>query len=80
MDTQSPVFSISRSTDPAWETAPWIVLRDDVVFLDGIQLQTEAESVCELLNQPPLKIVPINTTRPRWLAGGRGGRHRETLA
>jgi hypothetical protein len=70
------IFKIDRSTDPTWETAPWIILRGDEVLLDGIQEQSEAQSICDLLNQPPLKVVPINA-RPRWLAGGRGGRHRE---
>jgi hypothetical protein len=66
-------FTVTRSEDPEWETAPYIILKGDEVFLDGIQERSEAESIVELLNTP-LKVVQINT-RPRWLAGGRGGRH-----
>jgi TadE-like protein len=69
------IFSVVKSADAEWETAPFVVLLDDVSFLEGIQTEAEAQSLCDLLNQPPLKIIPIDTTRPRWLAGGRGGRH-----
>jgi len=46
------------------------------VFLDGVQEESEAQAICDLLNDPPRKVVQIST-RPRWLAGGRGGRHRD---
>jgi len=73
------IFKITRSTDPAWETAPFIVMRNaeghEEVFLDGIQEESEAQAICDLLNEPPRKVVQIST-RPRWLAGGHGGRHR----
>jgi hypothetical protein len=67
-------FVVARSCDEEWETAPYLVLRDNVVFLSGIQEQSEAQSLCDLLNTP-LKIVPIDAAQPRWLSGGRGGRH-----
>jgi hypothetical protein len=76
MPTPGPVFSVVKSTDVEWETAPYVIRKGDEVFLEGIQLRAEAEDICGLLNQP-LKVVPINTNRPRWLPGGRGGRHRE---
>ena len=76
MTTPAPVFSITRSEDPTWETAPYVIRKGEEVFLEGIQLREEAEDLCTLLNQPPLKIVPIDR-RQRWLPGGRGGRHRE---
>jgi hypothetical protein len=66
-------FTVIRSTDPSWETAPYTILKGDEVFLDGIQEQSEAQSIADMLNQPPT-VIQINT-RPRWLAGGRGGRH-----
>jgi hypothetical protein len=67
-------FTVARSDDPDWETAPFIVMRDQEVFLDGIQLESEAQALCDMLNQP-LKLVPINTRRPtRWISGGVGGR------
>jgi|HubBroStandDraft_1064217.scaffolds.fasta_scaffold21518_7 hypothetical protein len=70
-------FSVIRSDDPQWQTAPFIILRGDEVFLDGIQEESEAQSIADLLNTP-LKIIPIKP-QPRWLAGGRGGRHLATL-
>lgn len=74
------IFSVVRSTDPAWETAPFMVMRNEEgkeeVFLDGVQEESEAQAICDLLNEPPRPVVQINT-RPRWLAGGRGGRHRQ---
>ena len=76
MTTPAPVFSITRSEDPTWETAPYVIRKGEEVFLEGIQLREEAEDLCTLLNQPPLKIGPIDR-RQRWLPGGRGGRHRE---
>jgi hypothetical protein len=72
-------FTVIRSTDPSWESAPYTILKGDEVFLDGIQEQSEAQSLADLLNTP-LKIVPIRPLQPRRLAGGRGGRNRETLA
>jgi hypothetical protein len=71
------IFTVSRSIDPQWQTAPFQIFRDGVSFLEGIQEQAEAQSLCDLLNTP-LKIVPINPQQ-RWLAGGRGGRHREIV-
>ena len=73
------IFSVVKSSDVEWETAPYLILRDDVVFLEGIQEEREAQSLADLLNTP-LKIVPIKPLQPRRLAGGRGGRNRETLA
>jgi hypothetical protein len=69
------IFSVVKSTDAEWETAPYVILKGEDVFLEGIQEQSEAESLCNLLNQPPLHIVPINA-RPRWKSGDVGGRHK----
>jgi hypothetical protein len=67
-------FTVIRTTDVEWETAPYSILRDDVVFLEGIQEESEAQSLADLLNTP-LKVVPMIAPQPRWLSGGRGGRH-----
>jgi hypothetical protein len=69
------IFKVARTTDAEWETAPYLVLRDAEVFLEGIQEQSEAQALCDLLNAPPLKVVPMIGPQPRWLSGGRGGRH-----
>jgi hypothetical protein len=66
-------FSVARTEEPNWETAPYIILKGDDVFLEGIQERSEAEAIVELLSQSS-KVVAINT-RQRWLAGGRRRRH-----
>lgn len=54
-------FTVIRSDDLEWETAPYVILKGDEVFLDGIQEQSEAQSICDLLNQPPpSKLFPSN--------------------
>jgi hypothetical protein len=68
------IFSVVRTDDPEWETAPYQIFRDGVSFLEGIQLESEAQSLCDLLNTP-LRVVPMIAPQPRWLSGGRGGRH-----
>lgn len=63
-------FTVIRTEDPQWETAPWQVLKNNEVFLDGLQLETEAREICRLLNQPQPKIIPIRKPRftPRLIA------------
>ncbi len=81
------IYSVRKSTDPDWQFAPYEILIDGEVFLNGLELEEEADDICRLLvDLPPVhepkpilskhrpSVAPINT-RPRWLAGGRGGRH-----
>jgi hypothetical protein len=70
------IFTISRSDDPDDAHAPFLVLKDGQPVIDGLEFESEAQAVVDLLNQPPPKVVQISA-RPRWLAGGRGGRHPE---
>ncbi|MFZ3216900.1 MAG: hypothetical protein WA192_12645 [Candidatus Acidiferrales bacterium] len=72
----SPVFTVSRSEDPDDEFAPFQVLKYGQPIMDRLEFEFEAKSIADLLNTP-LKVIPINTHQ-RWLAGGVGGRHRET--
>jgi hypothetical protein len=80
------IFSVRKSTDPDLVFAPYEILIDGEVFLNGLELEEEADDICRLLvDLPPLReakpilskhrpnVVPINT-RLRWLAGGKGGR------
>lgn len=52
-------FSVKRSTDAQWETAPWIVLCDGRTYLNGIQEENEARAIVDLLNHATPQIIPM---------------------
>ena len=71
------IFSVRKSTDPDWQFAPYEILIDGEVFLNGLELEEEADDICRLLvDLPPrherkpvlskhrASVVPINI-RPR---------------
>jgi hypothetical protein len=46
------IFSVARTEDPDWEIAPYIILKGNDVFLEGIQERSEADAIAELLTKP----------------------------
>jgi hypothetical protein len=53
-------FTVVRSDNPDDYFAPWQVWLDGEMFLDGIELQQEAISICEVL-----RLVPPRAPHPQ---------------
>jgi TadE-like protein len=49
-------FTVVRSEDPEDYFAPWQIHLDGAVFLDGIELEQEAKSICECLRLAPTRV------------------------